>query len=52
MIEKAPITQLSKTSHQLSAWSVGWFVLREEYCWLASCWWLVWSERKVLLAGG
>jgi hypothetical protein len=31
-----------------------WFVLREEYCWLvlAGCWWLVCSERKVLLAGG
>jgi hypothetical protein len=31
-----------------------WFVLREEYCWLvvAGCWWLVRSERKVLLAGG
>jgi hypothetical protein len=31
-----------------------WFVLREEYCWLvlADCWWLVCSERKVLLAGG
>jgi hypothetical protein len=31
-----------------------WFVLREEYCWLvaAGCWWLVHSERKVLLAGG
>jgi hypothetical protein len=31
-----------------------WFVLREEYCWLvaAGCWWLVLSERKVLLAGG
>jgi hypothetical protein len=31
-----------------------WFVLREEYCWLvaADCWWLVRSERKVLLAGG
>jgi hypothetical protein len=29
-----------------------WFVLREEYCWLvlAGCWWLVCSERKVLLA--
>jgi hypothetical protein len=32
----------------------GWFVLREEYCWLvlAGCWWLVCSERKVLLSGG
>jgi hypothetical protein len=31
-----------------------WFVLREEYCWLvaADCWWLIRSERKVLLAGG
>jgi hypothetical protein len=31
-----------------------WFVLREEYCWLvlAGCWWLVCSERKILLAGG
>jgi hypothetical protein len=31
-----------------------WFVLREEYYWLvaAGCWWLVRSERKVLLAGG
>jgi hypothetical protein len=31
-----------------------WFVLREKYCWLvlAGCWWLVCSERKVLLAGG
>jgi hypothetical protein len=31
-----------------------WFILREEYCWLvlAGCWWLVCSERKVLLAGG
>jgi hypothetical protein len=31
-----------------------WFVLREEYCWLvaAGCWWLIRSERKVLLAGG
>jgi hypothetical protein len=31
-----------------------WFVLREEYYWLvlAGCWWLVCSERKVLLAGG
>jgi hypothetical protein len=31
-----------------------WFVQREEYCWLiaAGCWWLVCSERKVLLAGG
>jgi hypothetical protein len=31
-----------------------WFVLREEYCWLvaAGCWWLIHSERKVLLAGG
>jgi hypothetical protein len=31
-----------------------WFVLREEYCWLvaAGCWWLIGSERKVLLAGG
>jgi hypothetical protein len=27
-----------------------WFVLKEEYCWLI--WWLVYSERKVLLAGG
>jgi hypothetical protein len=28
-----------------------WFVLREEYCWLvlAGCWWLVCSERKILL---
>jgi hypothetical protein len=42
-----------------------WFVLREKYGWLvargwfglrkvrlAGCSWLVWSERKVLLAGG
>jgi hypothetical protein len=31
-----------------------WFALREEYCWLvaAGCWWLIRSERKVLLAGG
>jgi hypothetical protein len=31
-----------------------WFVLREEYCWLvlAGCWWLVCSERKILLPGG
>jgi hypothetical protein len=40
----------------LFGWLVadGWFVLREEYCWLvlAGCWWLVCSERKVLLAGG
>jgi hypothetical protein len=29
-----------------------WFVLREEYCWLvlAGCWWLICSERKVLVA--
>jgi hypothetical protein len=28
-----------------------WFVVREEYCWLilAGCWWLVCSERKLLL---
>jgi hypothetical protein len=31
-----------------------WFVMRKEYCWLvaAGCWWLVRSERKVLLVGG
>jgi hypothetical protein len=31
-----------------------WFVPREEYCWLVmtGCWWLIRSERKVLLAGG
>jgi hypothetical protein len=29
-----------------------WFVLREEYVLLAGCWWLVCSERKVLLSGG
>jgi hypothetical protein len=28
-----------------------WFVLRKEYCWLvAGCWWLVCSERKILVA--
>jgi hypothetical protein len=34
----------------------GWFVLRENYSerrvLLADCWWLVCSERKVLLSGG
>jgi hypothetical protein len=44
--------------HSLFGWLVAdgwcWFVLRKEYCWLvlAGCWWLVCSERKVLLAGG
>jgi hypothetical protein len=46
------------TFQSLFGWLVAdgwcWFVLREEYCWLvtAGCWWLVRSERKVLLAGG
>jgi hypothetical protein len=45
-------------SNSLFGWLVAdgwcWFVLREEYCWLvaAGSWWLVRSERKVLLAGG
>jgi hypothetical protein len=45
-------------TYSLFGWLVAdgwcWFVLREEYCWLvlAGCWWLVCSERKVLLAGG
>jgi hypothetical protein len=45
-------------SHSLFGWLVAdgwcWFVLKEEHCWLvlAGCWWLVCSERKVLLAGG
>jgi hypothetical protein len=44
--------------HGLFGWLVAdgwcWFVLRENYCWLvaAGCWWLIRSERKVLLAGG
>jgi hypothetical protein len=53
------LSHLSPTqSHGLFGWLVAdgwcWFVLREEYCWLvlAGCWWLVCSERKVLLAGG
>jgi hypothetical protein len=46
------------TLYSLVGWLVAdgwcWFVLREEYCWLvlAGCWWLVCSERKILLAGG
>jgi hypothetical protein len=52
--------QLDDTAaiNSLFGWLVAdgwcWFVLREEYCWLvlAGCWWLVSSERKVLLAGG
>jgi hypothetical protein len=28
-----------------------WFVLREKIL-LAGCWWLICSERKILLAGG
>jgi hypothetical protein len=48
----------SVTLTSLFGWLVAdgwcWFVLREGYCWLvaAGCWWLVRSERKVLLAGG
>jgi hypothetical protein len=44
--------------YNLFGWLVAdgwcWFVLREDYCWLvaAGCWWLIRSERKVLLAGG
>jgi hypothetical protein len=47
-----------RATNGLFGWLVAdgwcWFVLREEYCWLvlAGCWWLVCSERKVLLAGG
>jgi hypothetical protein len=49
---------LMSATNSLFGWLVAdgwcWFVLREEYCWLvlAGCWWLVCSERKVLLAGG
>jgi hypothetical protein len=49
---------LYSSADSLFGWLVAdgwcWFVLREEYCWLvaAGCWWLVRSERKVLLAGG
>jgi hypothetical protein len=56
------LTVFPRDGHQqtnsLFGWLVAdgwcWFVLREEYCWLvlAGCWWLVCSERKVLLAGG
>jgi hypothetical protein len=41
----------------LSACSVGWWLMAgagfsERRVLLADCWWLVCSERKVLLAGG
>jgi hypothetical protein len=51
-------TRSAPSTFSLFGWLVAddwcWFVLREEYCWLvaAGCWWLVRSERKVLLAGG
>jgi hypothetical protein len=57
--ESVQLYHLSRwLEHRGKAWLVAdgwcWFVLREEYCWLvlAGCWWLVCSERKVLLAGG
>jgi hypothetical protein len=52
------LTVTALQPYSLFGWLVAddwcWFVLREEYCWLvaAGCWWLVRSERKVLLAGG
>jgi hypothetical protein len=52
------IKKSARGKRSLFGWLVAddwcWFVLREEYCWLvaAGCWWLVRSERKVLLAGG
>jgi hypothetical protein len=51
-------TRRPANSCSLFGWLVAdgwcWFVLREDYCWLvaAGCWWLIRSERKVLLAGG
>jgi hypothetical protein len=53
-----PSSSLLTQPQGLFGWLVAdgwcWFVLREEYCWLvlAGCWWLVCSERKILLAGG
>jgi hypothetical protein len=52
------LSHSNSLAYSLFGWLVAdgwcWFVLREEYCWLvmAGCWWLVCSERKVLLAGG
>jgi hypothetical protein len=50
----AGASAFSKQSRLLVADGWCWFVLREEYCWLVAtgCWWLVRSERKVLLSGG
>jgi hypothetical protein len=56
--ELFPCSDLVLYTDGMFGWLVAdgwcWFVLREEYCWLvaAGCWWLVRSERKVLLAGG
>jgi hypothetical protein len=57
-LSRALLNQAPRTKTSLFGWLVAdgwcWFVLREEYCWLvlAGCWWMVCSERKVLLAGG
>jgi hypothetical protein len=56
-LEETHLGPLLKMTTSLFVWRVAdgwcWFVLREKYCWLvAGGWWLVCSERKVLLAGG
>jgi hypothetical protein len=49
-----PLRSVQSLFGWLVADGLCWFVLREKYCWLvaADCWWLVRSERKVLLDGG